>query len=332
VREVAERIVDALPDARGQVLVRDRCGRAELVDAVVAVCRSRGLDPLVEHVPNGELRRVIGSASPAELSRWDVDRADVTASVSALVVLGGWPADLEGLPADSVDAWAAAVGRSERVLEERRVPTVVVAVPSDDVAGALGRSLADLDDAVLPAVLVPAQVLRAHADRLLHVLAASQELELVTGAHCLRLQRGTRPLMVDDGVVDRADREVGAVVSNLPAGSVYWTVVEPHTRGAVGLVDGTVLDFDDDGCVVAGPHRGERVSHLGLGLNPAVGAPVGWTIVDEHRPGALFLALGENRYMGGENASAVNVDLLPDRPTLRAGATPVVVDGRLVSR
>ena len=67
-----------------------------------------------------------------------------------------------------------------------------------------------------------------------------------------------------------------------------------------------------------------------LNLGIALGArnPAPWW-----PEGALYAAdFGENRYMGGENASAVNVDLLPDRPTLRAGATPVVVDGRLVSR
>jgi hypothetical protein len=43
---------------------------------------------------------------------------------------------------------------------------------------------------------------------------------------------------------------------------------------------------------------------------------IGWTIVDEHRPGAVFLALGENRYMGGNNESAINVDLMPAAPTV----------------
>jgi hypothetical protein len=54
---------------------------------------------------------------------------------------------------------------------------------------------------------------------------------------------------------------------------------------------------------------------------------IGWTIVDEHRPGAVFLALGENRYMGGENESPINVDLMPASPTVVVGGITLVNDG-----
>src|SRR5262245_23462794 len=135
---VARRVVSALPTVSGTVLVRDRCGRAEVVDAVVDECRRRGLHPVVEHVSNDQLREIIGSSSPAELARWDVERAELTPSVNGLIVLGGWLAELEGLPTESVDAWKAAVGRVERALEQRNVPTVVVAVPTHYVADRLG--------------------------------------------------------------------------------------------------------------------------------------------------------------------------------------------------
>ena len=136
--------------------------------------------------------------------------------------------------------------------------------------------------------------------------------------------------MVDDGVVGVDDVALGAVVSNLPAGSVYWTVIEDATRGNVSISDGSVLDFDGDGRVSSGNYAGERVSHMGIATNPRVSDPIGWTIVDEHRPGAVFLALGENRYMGGENESTINVDLLVDAPTVRIGDVVVVDRGRLI--
>ena len=91
-----------------------------------------------------------------------------------------------------------------------------------------------------------------------------------------------------------------------------------------------MLRFDADGRVADGRYAGERVSHLGIAANPLVTATIGWTIVDEHRPGALFLALGENRYMGGDNESAINVDLLPASPTVRVGGVALVDRGVLV--
>ena len=142
---LARRVIDALPTVSGTVLVRDRCGRTDVVEAVVDACRRRGLDPVVEHVSNDRLREIIGSASPAELARWDLDRADLIPSVNGLIVLGGWLADLAGLPTEAVDAWAAAVWRVERAFERRKVPTVVVAVPTEYVAARLGISLAELE-------------------------------------------------------------------------------------------------------------------------------------------------------------------------------------------
>jgi hypothetical protein len=109
-------------------------------------------------------------------------------------------------------------------------------------------------------------------------------------------------------------------------------VLEHATRGEIELADGSVLRFDGTGSVVSGPYAGERISHLGIATNEKVSGAIGWTLVDEHRPGAVFLALGENRYMGGANESAINVDLMPASPTVVAGGAILVQGGALVAR
>jgi len=324
------RIVDALPTATGKVLIRDRAGHRVLVEMVAQECLARELIPLIERVSNSELRRVIGTSSPAELSGWDVERASVAAEIGGLIVLGGWRLDLAGLAPESVAAWAAAMGRVEAVIDSRRVPTVVVAVPTEDVATNLGLSMQSLEAHVMASILLSASELRAATDGVVNMLARESSIELRTPGGSLFIERGTRPLLVDDGVVDAADVRIGATVSNLPAGSVYWTVLEEATRGRVELIDSTVLEFGPDGRVTTGEFAGERVSHLGIATNPLVAGSIGWTIVDEHRPGAVFLALGENRYLGGANASAINVDLLPASPTVLVGEAMLVADGELV--
>ena len=329
-RVVAQRVVDALPTVTGIVLVRDRCGRADVVEAVVDECRMRGLDAVVEHVSNDRLREMIGSDSPVELARWDLERADLTPAVNGLIVLGGWRADLAGLPTESVQAWAAAAGRVERALEERNVPTVVVAVPTEYVAKRLGVSLAELEVRVLPGLLVSSTSLRDSAAPFVDALQANSRVDVMTAAGTLVVDRGQRPVMIDDGRVEPADIARGAVVSNLPGGSLYWTVIEDATRGEIELTDGAVLRFDNGGRVVTGEYVSERISHLGVAVNPLVTGTIGWTIVDEHRPGAVFLALGENRYMGGDNESRINVDLMPASPTVTVGGITLVKDGVLV--
>ena len=157
---LAVRIVDAVPTATGPVLVRDRCGRVELVDAVVAECRRRGLEPVVEHVDNARLRALIASTPVEALASWDVDRQHDTARVSAVISLGGWPLNTDGLPRLALETWSAAAGRTEAAIEARRVPMVVVAVPTADVAAATGMPLNELDACVFPSSALDGAALR----------------------------------------------------------------------------------------------------------------------------------------------------------------------------
>lgn len=79
-------------------------------------------------------------------------------------------------------------------------------------------------------------------------------------------------------------------------------------------------------------HSGEprRVSHFGIGLNPYLKEPVGSVIVDEHIRGWLFIAFGENRYMGGHNLSSLNVDYVHSAVTLEIDGKIIISRGNLV--
>jgi leucyl aminopeptidase (aminopeptidase T) len=151
--------------------------------------------------------------------------------------------------------------------------------------------------------------------------------------------------MSDDGQIDSRDIESGAIVSNLPAGSVYTTVTETASTGSIRLAgaangkdvvlnfrDGRADDTDEYMRRLFRGHSGEpaRISHIGIGLNPYLKKRLGWTVVDEHIHGCLFLALGENRYMGGENASSLNVDFIVPDATLIAGSRTIVESGVVV--
>jgi leucyl aminopeptidase (aminopeptidase T) len=182
----------------------------------------------------------------------------------------------------------------------------------------------------MASIVLSATQINAATQGVLEALRRGTSIEVRTPAGALLVERGTRPLLVDDGVVDAADVEVGATVSNLPDGSVYFTVREDATRGLVELVDGAVLEFGPDGRVTTGQFAGERVSHVGIATNPLVSGSIGWTIVDEHRPGAVFLALGDNRYLHGKNASPINVDLLPASPMVLIDHAAIVTNGELV--
>ena len=43
----------------------------------------------------------------------------------------------------------------------------------------------------------------------------------------------------------------------------------------------------------------------------------------------MFIAFGENRYMGGQNESSLNVDYIVPEPTIISGDRAIVEAGRL---
>lgn len=327
---LARRILDGVPTVESRLLVRDRCGRSDVVEAVAAECRRRGFDPTVQLRSNEHLAAILAASSPEDWSDAACDlREEFPRDIEAVVTLGGWHFDPTGLEAEVVQAWAAAVSRATAELDRRGVLTLAVAIATDEVAAALDIDREDLEDLVRSSVLLDSGSVSADASAVAARLAAVGPQTLATPGCRLDVDRGRREVLVDDGIIDDDDIQCGAVVSNLPAGSVYWTVIEERTRGDVRLADGTVLRFDESGRVAEGPYRGERISHVGIGLNGAIRDTIGWTIVDEHRRGAMFVALGENLYMGGNNESAMNVDLVPDSPTLLVDDDTIVDSGEL---
>jgi leucyl aminopeptidase (aminopeptidase T) len=358
---IAGRIVAGLVVQPGELIqVRGDPGSYKaLLEILLAIERAGGT-PLPEITPAGYLPRLWREAAPGLLASWDARRAQLLAQVDRVVTFERAGMDPAELPDDTPAArqaaaeWREAAARLVAIEDARLLPVLVVAAPSDAWARQLGLSLAALEAALLPALAVPSEQLRAASETVLAAARASSGSAALTihsgDGHALRLDQGERPWLSDDGQIDAADKASGAVVSNLPAGSIYTTVREDSAQGSLAVPQAgparqAVLHFQDGriAAVTAAEgaaeleawldgHSGEprRISHVGIGLNPALQAPLGWTLVDEHVPGNLFLALGENRYMGGQNASTLNVDYVVPGVTFLAGENALVEAGKIV--
>jgi aminopeptidase len=173
---------------------------------------------------------------------------------------------------------------------------------------------------------------------------------LFEGAQQVRI-RSPKGTDVTLGVTGRPlDKDVGLVgretdLSNLPAGEVCLAPLEDEADGTVvfdlAFWDGRRIEdlevrfergvatpiaaargFEFFTGILDASDAGARViGELGIGLNPAVGAPCGYTLTDEKILGTVHLALGENRMLGGVNDSTLHWDMMILRPT-------VDVDGR----
>jgi leucyl aminopeptidase (aminopeptidase T) len=327
---IAERIVQGLGVEPGELIdLRDNAGCQEaLLETALAIERA-GATPLVQVMSADYLERLWAEAPVEHLAQWDRHRQSWMQEIDRVVVLAGAHPNFEAAANQGRDAWQQAQDRLTEIEEARRLPYLLVALPTSQGAKQLGVELAEMESLLLPALEASPAAIRQEIDRVLEIAQGGRELAIHSGrGHMLYLAHGDRPWLSDDGCIDADDRRRGAIVSNMPAGSIYTTVLEGQTRGSLwlekaGPASQVVFTFEA-GRIVSieaahgaeqlarqlDSHRGEprRVSHLGMGLNPRLSHPIGWTLVDEHVHGALFLALGENRYMGGQNESSLNID------------------------
>lgn len=347
-RDVAEQAIRGLGVRPGELIqVREHTGRLDVVIEMLLAIERAGATPLLELTPPAYIKRLLDEAPLSYLLNWDEHRLRWMEDVDRVLVLQGAGVNADDLDPDALDAWSSAVQRLTALEEERHLPYMLVAVPTVERARRVGMSLRELEAYVLPALVVPVETLRERIQAVLNRVYQAHTLTIAVDGYELHLQRGRRRWLTDDGFVDEEDRITGAITSNLPAGSVYTTVIETATEGHVPVrYNGqpVVLTFDRGEIVAVDGHGAEaflallerhtgdcrRVGHVGVGINPALDHPIGWTVIDEHVSGAVFFSLGENRYMGGHNASSLNIDLPLVGATLLADETPIVRDGRLL--
>lgn len=329
--QIAQRIVQGIQAQPGDVVqIADRIGRADWLYALFLALEQAGATPILDVEPPAFNRWLLTEATLEDVRRFGRHRVTAVQRADRIINLSGGFFDLADAQPDLLAAWRAIDEEVTAIEEARRLPILVVALPTEAYADHLGLTLAELEAHVLPALVTSITETQQQINRALAQASGGHEIVIRSGQGCvLTMHQGNRTWLTDDGVIDETDRQRGAVVSNLPAGSIYTTVLEGETAGTLFVpkfqmatevvlhfTGGRITQIDaatggDELAAWLDSHSGEprRISHIGLGLNPALTKPIGWTLVDEHVQGALFVALGENRYMGGENASSLNYDL-----------------------
>lgn len=342
---VARQAVTGLGVETGElVLVRDGAGRPEVLTEFLLAVEQQGATPLTELVDPHYLRRLLTSVPVVSLERWDRQRTHWVHRADRVISLQGAELDPADVPAGALAAWGGAINRLTSIDEARKLPFMVVAIPTAARAASLHLSLPELESVLLPALAVDRVALGQVIEPVRAAVAGGRTLVIDTGAGCeLVLALGGRTLLDDDGVVgpENLAREAQVVI-NLPSGVVYTTVVETETNGCLRLpgrsgdevtlrfARGEVVEIEGGAEAEAlnamfDRHTGDarRIGHVGIGLNPQLQRPLGWPLVDIHVHGQLLISFGENRYLGGQNASSLNTDFaLP--------AASLSVDGRLI--
>lgn len=266
-----------------------------------------------------------------------------TRADSAIVIERDWRPLTESCPPERLQAWNQAVGVLLHQQESRGVPNCMIAHPGAVPQDELLVSRGDIYRTMENAIDVDMNELDRHVRSVKQIIADASVLEMRTpNGGRLECQLGGRPVFENDG-------RLNSLVLNLPFGAISFTVPETTVQGSICIerwrdahdltltfVDGRISgisaanspkSFTD----FVGTHSGhrDRISHIGIGVNPGIHSPTGNIGVDECKSGMLFFALGENRYLGGKNESTLNMDLTCPGATVFAGSRCIVRDGRL---
>lgn len=351
--EISDRAVRGLGvKPRELVQVREHSGRHDVLLEMLLAVERVGATPLPELTPPEYLRRLLNEVDDDYLADWDRYRKQWMETVDRVLVLQGSGLDADEVPNLALDAWAQAVDRLTAVEDERRLPYMLVGVPTVEWAEDLDMSFEALEDLLLPAMAVPIEVLRQETERVLARVRGGKSLLIRSGNGAeLRLDLANRRWLTDDGWIETEDRLNGAHASNLPAGSVYTTCVETSAEGslflpdAVGAVD-VMLHFRAGDLVQVDASHGadffggllerhvgdrDRIGCVTIGLNPELRTFIGWPIVDKHVYGAVSVTLGENRQWGGKNESTLTIDFPIANATLLVDDELIVDEGRVVT-
>lgn len=349
---LAARLVEGINAQPGDLVrIQDNSGRLDIAAATALALELNGATPFIQLAPVDYIQRLLTEAPPAYLAEWDMHRSTLTANANRMIHFTGDAIDFSALPQERFELWEKADGRLSQVESAR--PLLVACLPTPRRAAQLGMSLEQLEAILLPALETPLDALHDEIERVLQVADGAKHLTLRTGdgdINCeLHLDRGERIWLTDDGYIDDQDIARGAIVSNLPAGSIYTTVLEDSAEGELYLprmgaarevrlrfTNGRIAEIyaasgAEDLNAMFDRHSGEsrRISHLGIGLNPALTQRIGSIVVDEHLHGMIFIAFGDNIYMGGQNDSSLNVDYLLPNATLIANGRSIVQDGHV---
>ena len=266
-----------------------------------------------------------------------------TKANAAIVIERDWRPLTASCPSERLKAWNQAVGVLLNQQESRHVPNCMIAHPGTVRQDELLVLRGDIYRTMENAIDVDMIELDERVRSVKQIIENESALDLRTSnGGRLKCQLGSRPVFENDGCLN-------SLVLNLPFGAISFTVPETTVQGSICIrrwrnvhdltltfVDGRISDitaanspksFTD----FVGTHTGhrDRISHIGIGVNPGIQSLTGLISVDECKSGMLFFALGENRYMGGKNESTLNMDLTCPDTTVFVGSRCIVRDGQL---
>jgi aminopeptidase len=352
VRRAARRIVSECANVRAgeHVYIEGRLDAAEYLELLAFECESLGATAFVAPRSDALLHRRLTELTPEWLETTSRVQLEAVRAADLIVVVRmehGEPM----LFADVSPEREMAAVRSRKPLFDlffdgtRR--WIGTDFPTPGQAAAFGLEYATFADMFWRSLDVDYGELQRKADALAAVLDGAERVRITSPKGTdLTLGIAGRPLDKDVGVVGAE-----TALSNLPAGEVCLAPLEDQADGTVvfdlafsdgrrvedlevrlaagrATLVGAAREFAYVQHIVAASGTGaDVIGELGIGINPAVGEPCGYTLTDEKILGTVHLALGDNEMLGGSNPCTLHWDMMVLEPTLEVEGRTVLSRG-----
>jgi leucyl aminopeptidase (aminopeptidase T) len=152
-QRLAQRIVQGLDVQPSElILIQDNAGCLDLLLEILLTIELMGATPLPQIAPAQYIEQVWTNAPSDYLRNWDQHRARWLYQVDRVLVLTAAEPAFARVPQDALAAWEQADLRLTRIQEERRLPFLLVAVPTELRARQLGLTFEALGELLLPAM------------------------------------------------------------------------------------------------------------------------------------------------------------------------------------
>ncbi len=189
--------------------------------------------------------------------------------------------------------------------------------------------------------------------KVMSLLEGGKQVEVTTDrGTSLKLEIGTLPVHIDDGIVDEADQENGFLYTSIPTGLVTTAPLPLSAEGTVysdlprayraRSIKGLKWQFEAGRVVTMTAERypeavldiynnatgdRDRIASLSLGINPEI-KPMGF-FTDDFGLGIVSVGIGENRLIGGNNNSDFEFSASMAKATVKVDGKPLVEKGKL---
>jgi aminopeptidase len=238
-----------------------------------------------------------------------------------------------------VAEWVALIDAARKL----GVRHVQVTNPTQALASAYGMDLETLRQRYWPAINLDQAALDQLQEKVGEMFSTTREVHITSPAGTdLKLRIDRRPVHLDTESLPRGEVYVApwedsahgtavidyAFIQGKPAERLYLA----FRGGRVAAVNAAYPAQAEALRKLMAVSTGDKdvIAEFAIGLNPAVGQPVGDIRLDEKIKGSTHIAIGANDFFGGRNRSNLHLDLLMLQPTVLLDGAILVDNGQVV--